>query len=312
MSLVSMKYILDDANARGYAVGAFNVNNLEFAKAVIAAASEADSPVIIQASEGAVSYAGLQPLVAIVRSLAESTRVPVALHLDHGKSFDVVIGCIRHGFTSVMIDGSHLPFAENVAITRKIVEIARAAGVTVEAEIGRLAGIEDNVAVAEREALLTDPREAKAFVEQTGCDALAVAIGTSHGPRKFKGEPILAIDLVARIKEQVKLPLVLHGASGVLATLVENGERYGARWGGSKGIPDDAIVGAIKNGINKVNIDTDMRLAFIASVRESLANRPELLDPRDLLKPAMAAIKQVAADKMKLFQSAGKASGMPR
>ncbi len=312
MSLVSMKYILDDANARGYAVGAFNVNNLEFAKAVIAAASEADSPVIIQASEGAVSYAGLQPLVAIVRSLAESTRVPVALHLDHGKSFDVIIGCIRHGFTSVMIDGSHLPFAENVAITRKIVEIARAAGVTVEAEIGRLAGIEDNVAVAEREALLTDPREAKAFVEQTGCDALAVAIGTSHGPRKFKGEPILAIDLVARIKEQVKLPLVLHGASGVLAALVENGERYGARWGGSKGIPDDAIVGAIKNGINKVNIDTDMRLAFIASVRESLANRPELLDPRDLLKPAMAAIKQVAADKMKLFQSAGKASGMPR
>lgn len=312
MSLVSMKYILDDANARGYAVGAFNVNNLEFAKAVIAAASEADSPVIIQASEGAISYAGLQPLVAIVRSLAEQAKVPVALHLDHGKSFDVVIGCIRHGFTSVMIDGSHLPFAENVAVTRKIVEIARAAGVTVEAEIGRLAGIEDNVAVAEREALLTDPMEAKAFVEQTGCDALAVAIGTSHGPRKFKGEPILAIDLVARIKEQVKLPLVLHGASGVLAELVQNGERYGARWGGSKGIPDDAIVGAIKNGINKVNIDTDMRLAFVASLRETLANRPELLDPRDLLKPAMAAIKQVAADKMKLFGSAGKASGMPR
>ena len=312
MSLVSMKYILDDANARGYGVGAFNVNDLEFAKAVIAAASEADSPVIIQASEGAISYAGLQPLVAIVRSLAEQASVPVALHLDHGKSFDVIIGCIRHGFTSVMIDGSHLPFAENVAVTRKIVEIAHAAGVTVEAEIGRLAGIEDNVAVAEREALLTDPMEAKAFVEQTGCDALAVAIGTSHGPRKFKGEPILAIDLVARIKEQVKLPLVLHGASGVLADLVQNGERYGARWGGAKGIPDDAVVAAIKNGINKVSIDTDMRLAFVASIRETLANRPELLDPRDLLKPAMASIKQVAANKMKLFDSVGKASGMPR
>ena len=225
MSLVSMKYILDDANARGYAVGAFNVNNLEFAKAVIAAASEADSPVIIQASEGAVSYAGLQPLVAIVRSLAESTRVPVALHLDHGKSFDVVIGCIRHGFTSVMIDGSHLPFAENVAITRKIVEIARAAGVTVEAEIGRLAGIEDNVAVAEREALLTDPRRPRPSLSRLGAmrlrlpSARRMGHGSSRASRSWPSTSLPA----SRNRSSCRLFSTAHRACWQLWLRTANG-----------------------------------------------------------------------------------------
>ena len=310
MALVTSKRILDDASARGYAVGAFNVNNLEFAKAVMGAAQEANSPVIIQASEGAVSYAGVRQMVAMVRSLAEDTDVPVVLHLDHGRSFDTIVQCIRHGFTSVMIDGSHLPFDENVAITKKVVEVAHAAGVSVEAELGRLAGIEDIVAVSEREAALTDPDEARAFVEQTGCDALAVAIGTSHGPRKFKGEPVLAVDLVEKIKEQVRIPLVLHGASGVSTEVVQIGERYGARWAGSKGIHDQAIVEVIRRGINKINIDTDMRLAFVASIRETLATKPELLDPRDLMRPAIAAIKKVATGKMQLFGSAGMAADM--
>lgn len=307
MALVTSKLILDEANSKGYAVGAFNINNLEFAKAVIDAAVESRSPVIIQASEGAIKYAGMRQLVAIVSTLAEEAPVPVALHLDHGRTFETIVACIRNGFTSVMIDGSHLPFEGNVAITRKIVEFAHAAGVSVEAELGRLAGIEDHVAVEDREALLTDPAEAKAFVDATQCDALAVAIGTSHGPRKFKGEPVLAIELVHTIKDLVKIPLVLHGASGVSAEVIATGEKYGARWGGSKGIPDASISAAIAKGINKVNIDTDMRLAFVASVRETLAGRPELMDPRDLMKPAMASIKSVATGKMKLFGSAGRA-----
>lgn len=309
MGLVSGVEVLRCANEGKYAVGAFNVNNLEFARSVVAAAVEQRSPVIIQASEGAIAYAGIRELSGLVRSLAESADVPVVLHLDHGRDFDTIIRCIRHGFTSVMIDGSHLPFEENVAITKKTVEIAHVVGVSVEAELGKLAGIEDNVAVAERDALLTDPDEAREFVSRTGVDSLAVAIGTSHGPRKFKGEPILAIELVSRIKEKVGgMPLVLHGASGVPTDVTELAERFGARWAGSKGIPDSSIVEAISRGINKVNIDTDMRLAFVASIREILSVRPEVTDPRDIMKPAMAMVKSVAASKMKLFGSSGRAA----
>ncbi len=307
MGLVSSKSVLDAANEGRYAVGAFNVNNLEFAKAVIGAAVEERSAAIVQVSEGAIAYAGMKEITGIVTSLAQEADVPVALHLDHGRDFTTIVQCIRAGFTSVMIDGSHLPFDENVAITRKVVEVAHAAGVSVEAELGRLAGIEDHVAVDEREALLTDPDEAVIFVERTGVDALAVAIGTSHGPRKFKGKPVLAIDLVSRIKEKTPIPLVLHGASGVPAEIIEVAERFGAQWAGSKGIPDSSIVEAVRRGINKVNIDTDMRLAFIASVRETLWTKPEVTDPRDLLRPAMARIKSVAVGKMRLFGSAGRA-----
>lgn len=307
MGLVPSKSVLDAANEGRYAIGAFNVNNLEFAKAVVGAAVEERSPIIVQVSESAIAYAGMKQITEIVASLADQADVPVALHLDHGRDWATIVQCIANGFTSVMIDGSHLPFDENVAITRKVVDVAHAAGVSVEAELGKLAGIEDYVVVDERDAFLTDPDEALVFVEKTGVDALAVAIGTSHGPRKFKGEPVLAIDLVSKIKEKVGIPLVLHGASGVPAEIMESGERYGAAWGGSKGVPDSSIVDAISRGINKVNIDTDMRLAFIASVRETLWTRPETTDPRDLLKPAMARVKSVAAGKMRLFGSAGRA-----
>ena len=307
MGLVPSKSVLDAANEGRYAIGAFNVNNLEFAKAVIGAAIEERSPIIVQVSESAIAYAGMKQITGIVAGLAGQADVPVALHLDHGRDWATIVQCIANGFTSVMIDGSHLPFDENVAITRKVVDVAHAAGVSVEAELGKLAGIEDYVVVDERDAFLTDPDEALAFVEKTGVDALAVAIGTSHGPRKFKGEPVLAIDLVSKIKEKVGIPLVLHGASGVPAEIMEVGERFGAAWGGSKGIPDSSIVDAISRGINKVNIDTDMRLAFIASVRETLWTRQETTDPRDLLKPAMAKVKSVAVGKIRLFGSAGRA-----
>ena len=307
MGLVPSKSVLDAANEGSYAIGAFNVNNLEFAKAVIGAAIEERSPIIVQVSESAIAYAGMKQITGIVAGLAGQADVPVALHLDHGRDWATIVQCIANGFTSVMIDGSHLPFDENVAITRKVVDVAHAAGVSVEAELGKLAGIEDYVVVDERDAFLTDPDEAIAFVEKTGVDALAVAIGTSHGPRKFKGEPVLAIDLVSKIKAKVGIPLVLHGASGVPAEIMEVGERFGAAWGGSKGIPDSSIVDAISRGINKVNIDTDMRLAFIASVRETLWTRQETTDPRDLLKPAMAKVKSVVVGKMRLFGSAGRA-----
>lgn len=193
MALVTMKSILDRASAENYAVGAFNVNNLEFVSAIMSAAAEENSPVIIQVSEGAISYAGIEEIVAMVRAASGKTDVPVALHLDHGKKFEAIVNCIRNGFTSVMIDGSAFPLEQNVAVTAEIVKIAHAVGVTVEGEIGRLGGIEDNVSVDAKDALLTDPDEAKFFVDNTGVDCLAVAIGTSHGPRKFKGEAKLAI-----------------------------------------------------------------------------------------------------------------------
>lgn len=306
MGLVSMKTILDQANEGQYGVGAFNVNNLEIAKAVLAAAAEERSPVIIQASESAIAYAGLKELVGIVSSAANDLDVPVALHLDHGRSFVNIMQCIRHGFTSVMIDGSHLPFEENITLTSKVVEIAHSVGVSVEAELGKLAGIEDDIAVDELDAILTDPAEAEDFVNRTSIDALAIAIGTSHGPRKFKGEPRLRIDIVGAIKKRVGIPLVLHGASGVLPEFTTVAERYGAKWGGVKGIPDESIKAAIAEGINKINIDTDMRLAFVASIREVLAVKPELTDPRELLNPARAAVKRVAQAKMRLFGSAGR------
>lgn len=305
MGLVSMKEILDRANSERYAVGAFNTNNLEFSKAILRTAAQEKSPVIIQASEGAVAYAGAREIVAMVSALADRYGVPVALHLDHGRKIEVILECLRAGFTSVMIDGSHLPLEENIALVKKVVDICHPVGVSVEAELGKIAGVEDNV--ASLESILTDPDEAERFVAETGVDALAVAIGTAHGPRKFKGEPKLAIDLVAKIKERVKIPLVMHGASGVPESIVQRAQAVGAKWAGARGIPDESVAAAVANGINKVNIDTDMRLAFICRVREVLAEKPDLTDPRDLLKPAMELIGEVVAHKMRLLGSSGKA-----
>lgn len=305
MGLLTGKQILDRANEGYYAVGAFNFVNMEVLKAITSAAAEEKSPALIACSEGAIKYAGIKNLVAMAKAEADATGMPLCLHLDHGKEFDVIMQCIRNGFTSVMIDGSDLPLEENIAITRKIVEIAHAAGVSVEGELGKLSGIEDNV--QSRESILTDPDEAERFVKETGVDSLAIAIGTAHGPKKFKGEPILEIPLVATIKKRLNMPLVLHGASSVPREVLEKGIKYGAKWEGSKGVPEDSLVEAVKGGINKVNVDTDLRMTFISSLRKVMAEKPESVDLRDLFKPCMADVKEVVKHKMRLLGSSGKA-----
>ena len=306
--LTTNKELMNAARAGGYAVGAFNINNMEFLEAIAQAAEELASPAILAVSEGAIKYAGLKMLVAMVRLASEEHRVRLSLHLDHGKDMAVIQSCIDGGFTSVMIDGSAFPFEENVAVTKKVVELARPKGISVEGELGKLAGIEDNVSVAEREATLTDPAQAEEFVKRTGVDALAIAVGTSHGAYKFKGEPLLAIDRIGVIAARVPCLVVLHGASGVKQQNVEIANRFGAKIKGAKGVPDASIIEAIKQGISKVNIDTDMRIAFTAYVRKALAEKPEEIDPRKILGPAREAIGDAVKEKMKLFGSAGKAN----
>ncbi len=308
MPLVTMKEILEDARKGKYGVGAFNINNMEFLQGIIEAAEEEKSPAIIAVSEGAMKYAGVEYLYAMVKVAADRVSVPIALHLDHGKHWDKIVLAIRNGFTSVMIDASDKPFDENVAMTQKVVDLAHAVGVTVEAELGRLAGVEDIVNVDEKEAILTNPEDAKRFVELTGVDALAVAVGTSHGAYKFKGEPKLDIERVKTIAELVNIPLVLHGASGVIPEIVELATKYGAKLPGAKGVPDDQIKLAIEAGICKINIDTDLRLAFLAAVRRELTEKPENFDPRKYLGPGREMVKEVVKRKMRLFGSSGKAA----
>jgi fructose-bisphosphate aldolase class II len=230
----------------------------------------------------------------------------MSLHLDHGEDVETVKKCLEAGFTSVMIDGSHLPFEENISLTKHVVDLAHQKGVSVEGELGRLAGIEEKT-VAEREAVLTDPIEAEEFVRRTGVDALAVSIGTSHGAYKFKGEPKLDFERLKQIRERVDVPLVLHGASSVPQWIIEKATKYGAELAGAKGIPEDHIRKAIALGITKINIDTDLRLAFTATIREVLATSPKEFDPRKILGPAKEAMKEVVKAKMRLFGSSGKA-----
>ncbi len=308
MPLVTMKEILEEARKGKYGVGAFNINNMEFLQGIVEAAEEEKSPAIIAVSEGAMKYAGVEYLYAMVKVAADKVSVPIALHLDHGKHWDKIVLAIRNGFTSVMIDASDKPFDENVAMTRKVVDLAHAVGVTVEAELGRLAGVEDIVNVDEKEAILTNPDDAKRFVELTEVDALAVAVGTSHGAYKFKGKPKLDIDRIRKISELVGIPLVLHGASGVIPEIVELATKYGAKLPGAKGVPDDQIKLAIEAGICKINIDTDLRLAFLAAVRRELTEKPENFDPRKYLGPGREMVKEVVKRKMRLFGSSGKAA----
>jgi fructose-bisphosphate aldolase class II len=305
--LVTNKALLDAAKQGGYAVGAFNINNMEFIQAILSSAAELRSPVIIAVSEGAIKYAGFDTLVSLVRVEAEGKNIPISLHLDHGKDMGVIERCISGGFTSVMIDGSHLPFDENVAVTKEVVDKAGPAGVSVEGELGRLAGVEDNVSVSEQDSLFTDPDEAKMFVERTGIDSLAIAVGTSHGAYKFKGEPRLAFDRISTIASLVDVPLVLHGASGVNQEHVELANSFGAEIAGARGVPDEAITEAIKLGISKVNIDTDMRIAFTAYLRRSLGENKKNIDPRKYLGAAREAVGEVVRPKMRLFGSEGKA-----
>ena len=304
--LVTNKDLLYPARQKSYAVGAFNVNNLEAALAVTEAATEEKSPAIVAVTPSAIKYAGLAYITKIARTAAESSPVPMSLHLDHGENFETAAKCVEAGFTSVMIDGSFLNFEENVALTKRVVDLAHSKGVSVEAELGRLAGVEE-ATVEEKEAVLTDPDTAKKFVEHTGVDALAVAIGTSHGAYKFKAEPKLDFERLSAIRARVNVPLVLHGASSVPAWIIEKATKYGAELGGAKGIPEEHIKKAISLGISKINIDTDLRLAFTATVREVLTNSPKEFDPRKILGPAKDAMKEVVKGKMRLFGSAGKA-----
>lgn len=305
--LVTNKELLVSARKDRYAVGAFNINNLETVLAVAEAAAEERSPAIIAVTPSAIKYAGLPYLSEIVKIATKASPAPMSLHLDHGEDFETVSKCVAAGFTSVMIDGSHLRFEENIALTKKVVDLAHAKDVSVEAELGRLAGIEEKT-VEEKEAILTDPDSAKEFVSRTGVDALAVAVGTSHGAYKFKAEAKLDFERLETVSKKTDLPLVLHGASSVPQWIIDKAAKYGAELGGAKGIPEEHIKKAISLGIAKINIDTDLRLAFTAAVREVLANSPKEFDPRKILGPAKEAIKEVVRGKMRLFGSASKAS----
>lgn len=300
MPLVTTTEMFKKAYEGGYAVGAFNVNNMEIVQGIVEAAKELRSPLILQASKGARNYAGPIYLRKLVEAAVEESGLPIALHLDHGANFDICKDCVDAGFTSVMIDGSHLPFEENIALTKRVVDYAHAHGVVVEAELGRLAGIEDAVSVAEKDAAFTDPDQAVEFVERTGVDSLAIAIGTSHGAYKFKGTPALDFERLEKITKLLpKYPLVLHGASSVYQSFVEECNKYGGNIPGAQGVPDEMLLRASKSGVCKINIDTDLRLAMTATVRKVLTEKPAEFDPRKYLGPARDAIKAMVAHKIK-------------
>lgn len=305
--LVTNLEIQKAAQKGKYAVGAFNTSNVEITQAIIEAHEEMNAPVIIATSTSAIKYCGIEVLSGIVRTMAQKAKIPVSLHLDHGTDYNLIINCIRNGWTSIMIDGSHAPFDENAAITKEIVKICHAVGISVEAELGRLGGIEDNISVDERDARLTDPEEAVRFVEQTQCDTLAIAIGTSHGAYKFKGEAKLAFDRLEEIRNKVDAPLVLHGASSVIPEVLAKANKYGAQLGAAKGVPVEDIKKAISLGITKVNIDTDLRLAFTAGVREFLTEKPEVFDPRKIIGAGRSYIKEIVKQKIEVLGSANKA-----
>ena len=300
MPMIGPKAMFERAYKEGYAVGAFNVNNMEIIQGIMRAAGEEKAPVILQVSAGARDYAGQTYIMKLVEAaLVENPEIPVCVHLDHGPTVDMCKACIDGGFTSVMIDGSHLTFEENVAVTKEVVEYARPRGVWVEAELGKLAGIEEHV--QSEGHVFTVPAEAKEFVERTGCDSLAVAIGTSHGAYKFKGEAKLDFDRLQEISALLPegYPIVLHGASSVPQEFVEMANSYGGNVGSAKGVPEDMLRKAASMGVCKINIDTDIRLAMTASIRKFFAEKPEAFDPRQYLKPAREAVKNMVAHKIR-------------
>ena len=307
MPLAIGKEVLDKARREGYAVPSFNTNNLEITQAILEVADELRAPVFIQVSDGARKYAGMENLANLVKDMASRVRVPVVLHLDHGADFKMVMQALRAGFTSVMIDASHHPFEENVAETKKVVEAAHAVGVSVEAELGRLQGIEDNIQVSEAEAFLTDPDEAERFVAETGIDYLAIAIGTSHGAYKGKGRPYIDHKRLEEISKRVSIPLVLHGASGVPTWLKEKLLATGAELKEATGIHDEDIKKAIPNGIAKINIDTDLRLAMTLGIREVVVGNPKEFDPRKIIGKGRDYLKQVIREKFELMGTVGRA-----
>ena len=312
--LVGTNEMFKKALAGGYAIGAYNVNNMEILQGIAEAAEETQSPIILQVSAGARKYANQTYLIKLVEAALATTTVPIALHLDHGADFEICKACIDGGFSSVMIDGSRFPFEENVALTKKVVEYAHERGVSVEAELGKLAGVEDDVNVDAKDAKYTNVKEAVEFVKQTGCDSLAIAIGTSHGAYKFAGEAKLDFDRLKEIKDALKeagfgdYPIVLHGSSSVPAEFVAKCNKYGGNLPNAQGVPEDMLNYASKHGVAKINIDTDLRLAMTAGIRKVFTEDPSAFDPRKYLIPARELVKETVSHKMKdVFGSANKA-----
>jgi fructose-bisphosphate aldolase class II len=311
MGLVTTKKMFEMAYKHGYAVGAFNVNNMEITQGIANAIAEEKAPLILQISRGAREYASMSYLKAIIDvTVAENPDIPVCMHLDHGDTVEICKQCVDDGFTSVMIDASHHSFQENIRMTRAVVEYAHAHGVVVEAELGQLGGIEEDVVgVDDVASHLTDPAQAEEFVEKSGCDSLAVAVGTSHGAYKFKTEPKLAFDVIEKIQKRLPgYPLVMHGSSSVLKEFKDLINKYGGKMPDAMGVPEEAITRASKMAICKVNIDTDLRMALTAKIRQVFAEKPGEFDPRKYLGPGREAIKSMVKHKLKVLGCAGKAA----
>jgi len=299
MALTSSKQMLQKAYAGKYAVGAFNVNNMELIQGIVTACKEEKSPLILQVSNGARKYAGPIYLRKLVEAASEESGLDICLHLDHGDSYDICAQAIKDGFTSVMIDASHHSFSENIRVTSEVVKLARDHGVSVEAELGRLAGIEDDLNVSAADSSFTNPDQVEEFVSKTGVDSLAVAIGTSHGAFKFKGEPKLRFDILEEIERRLPgFPIVLHGASSVLPKYVDIITENGGAIAGAKGVPEEMLRKAAGMAVCKINIDSDLRLAFTAAVRRHLTLNPSHFDPRQFLLPARDAITEVVRHKI--------------
>ena len=310
MSLVTTKEMFEKSMKEGFAIGAFNVNNMEIIQGIVDAAAENHSPVILQASSSAIKYARMNYLMKMIEAAVEEhPDIPIAIHLDHGPDFETCKKCVDAGFTSVMFDGSKYDFEENIRLTKEVVDYAHSKGVVVEAELGKLAGIEDDVNVATDEARYTDPAQAEEFVRRTGVDSLAIAIGTSHGAYKFKGEAQLRFDILKEIKARIpNTPIVLHGASTVIPELVDTCNKYGGNIPGAKGVPDEILHEASISGVSKINVDTDLRLAMTAGIRKVFVEDPSAFDPRKYLTPARDLVKETVAHKIKnVFGSANKA-----
>ena len=311
MPLVTTTKMFKDAYEGGYAIGAFNVNNMEIIQGIVAAGKKLNAPLILQVSKGARAYANHLYLVKLVEAAVEESGLPIALHLDHGPDFETCKACIDGGFTSVMIDGSSLPYEENVALTKKVVDYAHAHGVVVEGELGQLAGVEDEVSVNAEDASYTNPDQVEDFVKRTGVDSLAIAIGTSHGAYKFKPgqKPQLRFDILEEVSKRLPgFPIVLHGASSVIPEFVEEINKYGGKMDNAIGIPESELRKAAEHAVCKINIDSDLRLAMTAAIRKYMAENPSHFDPRQYLAPARAAIEGMVEHKiLEVLGCAGKA-----
>ncbi len=309
MSLVTTKEMFKKSIEEKFAVGAFNINNMEFVQAIMDAAYKENSPVILQTSSSAIKYARIPYLRKMIEAGLQEHDIPVALHLDHGPDFETCKMCVDNGYTSVMFDGSKYDFEKNIELTKRVVEYAHERGVVVEAELGKLAGVEDDVNVDANDAIYTNPEEALEFVQRTGCDSLAIAIGTSHGAYKFKGEAKLRFDILEKVKELMpNVPIVLHGASTVIPEYVEMCNKYGGNMPGAKGVPDEMLHEASMRGVSKINVDTDLRLAMTAAIRKVFTETPEQFDPRKYLGPGRDLIEETVRHKIKdVFGSNNKA-----